>query len=114
MWTMEAALSERRLTHARQRLLLEDERDVEDEAGHDEEGGVEVLDLRRVNDGPHHQVHRDDQHDDGDDDRHLEGGEEGKCYVLLGGETFLFMGRGLAAGHNSHVGSARNKRMQCT
>lgn len=74
-------LRESGLTHARQRLLQVDEREVEEEAGHDEESGIEVLDLRRVDDGPHHQVHRDDQHDDGDDDWHL---EEGKVTIGKG------------------------------
>lgn len=67
------------LTHARQRLFQVDEGEVEDETCHDEESGVEVLDLWRVDDGAHHQVHGDDQHDDGDDDGHL---GEGK--VALG------------------------------
>ncbi len=67
------------LTYAREAPPVVDEREVEDESGRDEDGGVEVLDLRRVDDGRDNEVAGRHEHDDGEHDGDLWG--EGACVV---------------------------------
>lgn len=51
------------LTHEGQRVAPLDEGHVDQQAGEDEGARVQVLPLRLVHDGRHHQVRRHDQHD---------------------------------------------------
>lgn len=60
------------LTHEGQTVPKLDKRYIEQQSGKDEGGSIQVLELRLLEDGRHHQVARDYQHYPRDYDRNLE------------------------------------------